>query len=194
VDLAALVLLGGPGMPVDEILARKLALEGHGTPSGNLALVELAREIPGAGPQAQAELERAWSDHIAFLREEERAAALEFRTRLEPQIAPFFGFRMLRQTLSHDPRPDLGAVPCPVLAVVGAGDEPMLLGLPEGLRALAARADADVTLRVVPGVNHMLLEHADPDPRTWSQAAHDLAPEVARCVCAWLRERLAAAD
>lgn len=100
---------------------------------------------------------------------------------------------MLRQTMSHDPRPDLRAARCPVLLVVGEHDKPMLLGLSEGLQALSAREGADATVRVVPGVNHLLLKHADRDPRTWSQADHDLSPAVAGCVRAWLRERFAAA-
>ena len=87
---------------------------------------------------------------------------------------------MLRETLFHDPRPDLAAVACPVLAITGGADRPMLAGLPELVRATAGRG-ADVTVRVLPGVNHALLEHADPDPRTWSQAPHDVAPELAAC-------------
>jgi pimeloyl-ACP methyl ester carboxylesterase len=188
---AALVLLGAPGLPVDEILARQLALDGHGALEENLAMVALARGIRGFGPAAQAELGTLWKDRIAGLPEDARAAAADFRSRLEPQVASMLGARLLRESLFLDPRPDLAAARCPVLLVVGERDEPMLLGLPEALRALSGRPGADTSVRVVPGVNHMLLEHADPDPRTWAQADHDLSPAVSRTVRAWLREVLA---
>ncbi len=188
-DVSAVVLLGGPGLPVDEILARQLALDGHGSLEDNLAMVALAREVVGTGPDAVTELRESWDFHLDTLPAPARAAALEFRSRAEPQLSAFFSMPMLRQTLSHDPRPDLAALSCPALLVVGEHDSPMLFALPEALRSLAGREGADVTVRILPGVNHMLLAHSDPDPRTWATADHDLSPSVSACVRAWLRER-----
>ena len=34
---------------------------------------------------------------------------------------------------------------------------------------------------MLPGVNHALLAHAEPNPRTWAQAPHDVAPALLTC-------------
>ena len=43
---------------------------------------------------------------------------------------------------------------------------------------------------MLPGVNHALLAHAEPEPRTLAQAPHDVALALLTCLRAWLKERL----
>ena len=93
---------------------------------------------------------------------------------------------MMRFILAYDPRPSLAGVRVPVLALGGTKD---LIGLPDvNLPALRKTLvhDADVTVVMMPGLNHFF-QHADTGLNSEMSAIEEtLAPEVLATIIPWL--------
>jgi len=95
---------------------------------------------------------------------------------------------MMRFILAYNPVPSLAGVRVPVLALGGTRD---LIGLPDvNLPALrkALAQDADVTIVMMPGLNHFF-QHADTGLSSeMTKIEETLAPEVLATIIPWLRK------
>jgi fermentation-respiration switch protein FrsA (DUF1100 family) len=91
--------------------------------------------------------------------------------------------RWFRFLLDFDPRPVLGRVRCPALAVYGALD----LQAPPELNAGPMRdALQRGRVEVLPGLNHMLQHAASGSPLEYAQIEETVAPEALELVAKWL--------
>jgi hypothetical protein len=101
-------------------------------------------------------------------------------------LTPWFRF-----FLEYDPRQALRRVGVPVLAVQGGLDLQVDAGqnLPEVRGALAASASPDVTVRLLPGLNHLLQTARTGAPSEYFEIEETLAPEVLELVSGWILER-----
>jgi alpha-beta hydrolase superfamily lysophospholipase len=106
-----------------------------------------------------------------------------------PALEPWFKF-----FLSYDPLPTARRVKTvPVLILQGATDR----NIPEGdAQALAgAFADAknpDVTLKILPGMNHLLLRDPDGNPEKYSSLpSFEVESEVLDIIVEWTRSHAA---
>jgi pimeloyl-ACP methyl ester carboxylesterase len=193
-EVAFVVLLAGPGVPLHELLVTQRCLE--------------------------AKLDGAGEDKIAFLRDWYRSlytVALEVRddaTAREAIRKAYAGLsegqrEMLgwtpewldrkigdvlspwsRQLLAFDPGPLLVKVKCPVLALNGTKDMQVstaenLKGIQEGL---AAAGNRRFTVRELPGLNHVFQTAETGAEREYATIEELIAPIALEAIGSWLRD------
>jgi pimeloyl-ACP methyl ester carboxylesterase len=190
--VAFVVLMAGPGVPLDELLVSQRCLE--------------------------AKLEGAGEDKISFLRDWYRrfyATALEEKNdaaagatirkayagltegeremlgwspewldrKIGDVLAPWS-----RQLLAFDPRPLLVKVKCPVLALNGTKD--MQVSAAENLGGIAAGLTAagntQFTVRELPGLNHVFQTAKSGAESEYSKIEESIAPMALETIGAWL--------
>ncbi|MFO7655130.1 MAG: alpha/beta hydrolase [Candidatus Krumholzibacteriia bacterium] len=192
--VAFLVLLAAPGLPGDEIILAQSELHSRAMGASESALAAqadlLRRTLPVLMTEtdpdtAVATLQRHWREVMAALPEAERLTISEGAEptpeALRGSLTPWIRF-----FLAHDPRPVLEKVTVPVLAVTGEKDlqVPADENLAAVAAALAAGGNTEVTVRKMPGLNHlfqtadtgMVLEYANID-ETMSPAVLDLVAD-----------------
>jgi pimeloyl-ACP methyl ester carboxylesterase len=187
-EVAFLVLLAGTGVPGDEILAQQLY-------RGNLA----GGASEESAKQAR-ELERAI---LNVVKTEPDAAALQGKLAalaggnlalqqiLKDQSA-VLNSAWFRYFIGHDPRPVLANVKIPVLALNGSKDTQVDAdqNLPAIEAALRKGGNRDVTVKLLPGLNHLFQQcetGAVPEYETIEQT---MAPEVLDLIADWIAKRV----
>lgn len=93
--------------------------------------------------------------------------------------------------LALDPREALRKVSVPVLAIIGERDlqVPAKDNLPEIEAALKAAGNADATVRMLPGLNHLFQAAQTGAIDEYAQIEETINPAALDLVTAWLRER-----
>jgi pimeloyl-ACP methyl ester carboxylesterase len=198
-QVAFLVLLAAPAVPGPELLAlqteRITRAEGADEDAVQ-RLVALNRELTTT-LASDGDLDRAREKARDVILRQNELMPLETRpsesaldrmvqAQLDNLFSPWFQFYV-----RCDPRDALREVTVPVLALYGALDLQVLgdQNRPELESALAAAGNADVTVRTLPGLNH-LFQHADTGTVSeYGQIDETLSPEVLELVCAWITER-----
>ena len=196
-DVAFLVLLAGPGVPGDEILTEQSALiqkamgrdpaaiEKSGISAKKLYAALRTEKDEAALKQRLDEISK---EALAALSESERkdlgtdpAAALQAQLKLLQ--SPWF-----RYFLTYDPRPNLAKVKCPVLAINGERDlqVPPNQNLPEIEKALKAGGNASVTVRELPGLNHLFQTSKTGSPSEYAKIEETFAPAALEIVGDWI--------
>lgn len=198
-DVAFIVMLAGPGVPGSEILPAQV--EAIDTASGQ----------PAAKARQDADLTRAALD---LVRSEKNDAVL--RTKLKKlfeehsdaidaadlkaaggldafvdQQVKSFGSPWFRYFLDYDPRPALRQVKVPVLALNGELDRQVLpdQNLPAVEQALQEGKNPDVTVRRMPGLNHLFQTTTTGSPTEYATNQETLSPAVLDLVTSWILER-----
>lgn len=202
--VAFLVLLAAPGVPGEEILYRQAELIARAAGATDEAVREnrvlqervFAAATGSADPeQAAAQVRRVVAEALQSMSEEERQAAGLGEDAAAAQakqvVAPWFRF-----FLSHDPRPVLRRVGCPVLALWGAKDlqVPPQQSRPELEAALAAGGNQRVTAEVLPGLNHLFQTADSGLPAEYGQIEETMAPAALERISGWILALPAAAS
>ncbi|WP_293677368.1 alpha/beta fold hydrolase [uncultured Phenylobacterium sp.] len=91
-----------------------------------------------------------------------------------------------REFIAYDPRPNLETLRMPVLAVNGANDVQVVASqnLPAVREAL--RANPDVTVIELPGLNHLFQTSATGDPREYGRIEETFAPAALKVIGDWV--------
>jgi pimeloyl-ACP methyl ester carboxylesterase len=203
-DVAFIVLLAGSGVPGSDLLLSQIAA------------IERAAGSPAATVEKQLELERQVLD---LVRTENNPAVL--RDMLRPLIRN--GFELLtpaeksalgsnldgavenelrassspwfRYFIKYDPRFALRLVRVPVLAMGGDRDlqVPAAQNLAEIARALKEAGDKDVTVRQLPGLNHLFQHAPTGSPTEYAGIDETMAPEVLDTITEWILTRFGGA-
>jgi pimeloyl-ACP methyl ester carboxylesterase len=172
--LAALVLMAGPGRPLEDLLREQLLA---------------ARSAAGASPD---ELEVLAGKIDGFLAAVATGAPLDGGA-LPPELALFVPARAwLASHLGRDPLPYLARVRCPVLLLQGGRDVQVSAerDTPRLLEALAEARHPDHELEVFPDLDHLFKRASDPPSELDYLRARPVAPELLDALVAWLRPRL----
>jgi hypothetical protein len=200
-DVAFVVMLAGPGLPGDEILYLQGALiaRAEGASDAQAAanleiqkrLFAIVRAQPDTAAAAQ-ELRHALQEAVATL-------PAETRRQMESELAPAALEAQVRQVnspwfrffLTYDPRPTLERVRVPVLALNGSLDlqvpaEENLRGVGE---ALKRGGNADVTTRLLPGLNHLFQTARTGGPSEYATITETMSPTALEAVSSWILER-----
>ncbi|MFP5237088.1 MAG: alpha/beta hydrolase family protein [Acidobacteriota bacterium] len=185
-DVAFIVLMAGPGVPGDQILA-----EQH-------RLIELA----GGTPAAKAAEDNANEKQLlAMVEKGADNAALEKKMRdlsdgkiPEAQIgmqvkmltSPWF-----RYFLTYDPATALRQVKCPVLVLNGSLDlqVPPAQNLPAIRKALTEAGNTHSEIVEVPGVNHLFQDAKTGTPGEYGQIEETMSPVVLAKIAVWVGEQ-----
>ncbi len=197
--VAFIVLLAGPGVPGDELLTVQLRkiLEVSGLPAETVdqmcaqqqEILKLMRsgksddELRDAiRPVLEAQLAAT-----SGLTGEELDKAVE--ANMGPAVSPW-----TRYFVSYDPRPVLGRVGCPVLALNGTLDLQVWheQNLPEIEKALRA-GGADVTVRAYPGLNHLFQPATTGSDAEYATIEITFDEAVLRDIVEWIKQQTARA-
>jgi hypothetical protein len=177
-------MMAGPAVPGDQVLLlqERLIAQAEGKP---------AEEIDG-----QNEFTKKWiplvkagdREGIEGLIRQQSPALIEDLWMSEAQIDSMTS-TYFRSLVSYDPSPALAALRVPTLAFYGGSDlqVPSEQSEPEARRLLAD--DPDATVRVFPGLNHLMQPSRTGDPAEYGKIETTIDPAVLDYVTAWLVQR-----
>jgi pimeloyl-ACP methyl ester carboxylesterase len=204
-DVRFVVMMAGPGVPGIDILVEQGLLIGRAGGSPDEALVINARIQRGMAdiaahepdPSVAADRMRAFMKaELAQLPPEVReAAADQVSDQAVDRAVAQMNSPWFRYFLSYDPRPALEHVSVPVLAIVGSKDlqVPPSQSMPEIEAALAHGGNPDVTLRVLPGLNHLFQTAGTGSPAEYQQIEETMSPVALEEIASWINDRFGAA-
>jgi pimeloyl-ACP methyl ester carboxylesterase len=202
-DVAFIVLLAGTGLPGENILRLQtpLILKASGASEKLVTWLKTAQELiykavrqeKGDAAVLKA-FDKAWAEATAKVPEDEKkdAKAAEdlVRQQFKSLSSPWFRF-----FLTHDPRPALRKVTCPVLALNGEFDlqVPPKENLAEIGKALKEAGNKDVTLKEFPFLNHLFQTSRTGAPTEYATIQETMAPVVLQAISEWILKRTTAA-
>ena len=192
-DIAFVVLLAGPGVPGDELLRRQneRLFEAAGLPVGHrqalLALLDqlfaaLTSERDGADlrPEVEEIVRRQFEANGVPAAQQDES---QVRAAVDQALDPW-----MRYFLAFDPRPVLGAVRAPVLALNGELD--LQVDGRQNLTAIAAALEAggnrNITLLSLPGHNHLFQRASTGRIDEYSAIEETVSPAVLSQVRDWI--------
>lgn len=198
--VAFVVLLAGPGVRGDSLMLRQgddlrraLGVDSVASAQArrlNAAILGVLRtesDTTRIRPRVRAEV-HALADGLL-----DAAALAQLDAQVEQQlramVSPWY-----RWFLSHDPRFSLRLTRCPVLALNGERD--LQVAADENLPAIAAAlhegGNADVTIRALPGLNHLFQTCERGTLDEYARIEETFAPAALDTMTAWLEANVGA--
>jgi pimeloyl-ACP methyl ester carboxylesterase len=201
-DVAFIVMLAGPGIIGEQVIYSQVAslAKAIGVPAEMVGLYQelqkklfaVLKENPDSKPAAEA-IARLFAEIKAQLSAEELKALEATEGTAETQsknaLTPWF-----RHFLTYDPQPALQKVNCSVLAICGEKDlqvDPKL-NLQAIEAALKTAGNRDVTIKELPGLNHLFQASQTGALSAYRQIEETINPAALELVGAWLAKRTAA--
>lgn len=196
-DVAFIVLLAGPGIPGDSILAlqTRAIMAASGVDSAriertlafNRGAYAIGRST-GVDSARLARLQQYVRDYRASLTDAERAEVPEAALL---QATSRVGSPWFRYFLGYDPGPALRRVTVPVLALNGTLDlqVPYTANLPAIEAALKAGGNRDYRVVALPRLNHLFQTATTGSPTEYMQIEETMAPAALDLVSSWIAER-----
>ncbi len=197
--IAYAVLLAGPGVPGGDLLRQQLRriAAANGAPAQMIeelaALQDRALEIIGSGmpPQeAEAALREVVIDQLAASPETAKLSGEALETAVsaavESTLSPWFRF-----FIRYDPRPALGGLAVPTLALFGGKDTQVDADQNQTAieAAIAPSGNPDVIIRRFPDLNHLFQTAGTGSPAEYALIEETMAPEVLGLIGEWILER-----
>lgn len=196
-DVSFVVLLAAPAVPGEKVIYRQTEAILHATGQSHESIVRgmglqkalftIVRESSG--------IETAVEPLTAALREyydetppAERAQLGERDKFVSSQLATVNN-EWFRHFLTFDPRPTIARLKCPVLALTGEKDLQVIpsQNLPEIEKALQSAGNTRVTIRELPGLNHLFQHAKTGAPTEYGEIEETLSPEVPKLIAEWIR-------
>ncbi|HVK16623.1 MAG TPA: alpha/beta fold hydrolase [Fimbriiglobus sp.] len=197
-DVGFIVLLAGPGLPGNEVLRsqQKVILKAMGMGTEKIEMMQRLQKaavtavMKAAPDKMKAEAKDAVKTFLDSLTEAERKSiglgksgdevtdAIVGRV-ADPWMAYFF---------KYDPRPTLGKVRCPVLAVNGELDLQVVTdeNLSAIEKAVKAGGNDSVTVKEFPKLNHLFQKAKTGLPNEYGQLEETFDPEALKYLTEWV--------
>jgi hypothetical protein len=190
--VAFLILLAGPGTNAVQLLLsqRRQIARLQGASDEMLDRSEpIVRDIlqaVRAAPDSQAAM-----DAIRLALPGERLRTLGATEAQRDAIAGVFTTTWMRYFIKYEPAPFLARLRVPVLAINGAKDVQVSPG--ENLAAIrvALADDRDVTIRELPGLNHLFQTAETGSVTEYERIPETFAPSALALITEWIRARFA---
>ncbi|MCB9748723.1 MAG: alpha/beta fold hydrolase [Myxococcales bacterium] len=201
-DVAFVIMLAGTGVTGAEVVTHqgKLIAERSGAPSDAVArsvkdneavfkIVAESKTPEEARPKIRAYLEQAIAE--ADAKELAAAGVADPKQHVEDTVKqvtqPWFWY-----FLTYDPRPALRALKAPVLVLNGELDLQVdpAQNLPEIEKALKKARNRDVTIKRLPGLNHLFQEANTGLPMEYATIEQTMSPQVLELLATWINERV----
>jgi pimeloyl-ACP methyl ester carboxylesterase len=186
-DVAFVVLVAAPGVPLETILVRQgeLIARAGGVSDAAIARNRALQEQLFAVLKEEPDTARAESklrDVLKLFRQDDAEGAAAVEGQITTLLSPWFRF-----ALSFDPRPVLRKVQCPVLALIGEKD----LQVPrENLELVRAALEEGGNKRVravqLPGLNHLLQTSKTGSPAEYQEIEETIAPKAVKIIQEWV--------
>ncbi len=197
--IAYAVLLAGPGVPGGDLLRQQLRriAAANGAPAEmieELAALQdrgleiIASDMPPA--EAEAGLREVAKEQMAASPETAQLSGEDLETALsaavETNLSPWFRF-----FIRYDPRPALGGLAVPTLALFGGKDTQVDADQNQSAMeaAFAGSGNRDITVRRFPEKNHLFQTAGTGSPNEYAQIEETMAPEVLDLIGSWIVER-----
>lgn len=194
-DIAFIVLMAGPGVPGDELLARQSASlvkamglrSAEATTEADLLKVYGVIKQEPDNSKAEPGVVALLTQRIERLDEADRRKLADTETLRQSNVAlmltPWFRF-----FLSYDPRPTLMKVKCPVLAINGELDLQVAAeqNLPAIEHALRAGGNGDVTAIRLPRLNHLFQSAHTGAPSEYREIEETINPAALKIMGDWI--------
>jgi pimeloyl-ACP methyl ester carboxylesterase len=198
-DVRFLVLLAGTGVPGSEVVKLQTARmdRARGLPEAALQaeqkLLDVAFQSVAAGADS-ASLREAIGSHGVGLRDaapDSLKGAIQLVQAAVVQMSRAMRSPWFRYFLDFDPRPDLRRLKIPVLALNGELDMQVSAdqNLPEIERALSEAKNENVTIRRLPGLNHLFQPATTGLPEEYMQIDTTFDPAALESIRSWIVER-----
>jgi pimeloyl-ACP methyl ester carboxylesterase len=199
-DVAFVVMLGGMGLTGEQILYVQggLITKAVGADDRTLArqrriqeLIFRALKQEKDDAAAEKRFNQLWDEEMAKLPEGEKKDTAKLTKEVRRQFK-LVNNPWTRYFLTHDPRPALREVTCPVLALFGEKDlqVPPRENLPEVARALAEGTCRDYTVAQLPGLNHLFQTCKTGSLLEYSSIQETMAPVALETISAWILNRM----
>jgi len=181
-DIAFIVMLAGPGVPGDQIIAAQVV-------AGAEAAGMSHEAAAAAGVQQKRILDLVETEKDATVLKEKLGVELkgmpaaQLDNVVKQMTSPWYQY-----FLTYDPAPALRKVTCPVLALNGEKDTqvPPKLNLPAIRKALEEGGNKNFEADELPGLNH-LFQHAKTGAVSeYAQIEETFAPEALEKIAAWI--------
>jgi pimeloyl-ACP methyl ester carboxylesterase len=199
-SLGFIVLLAGPGVPGDSILITQSLLisksmgysDSMATSAQNAQreLIVAAKSAPDSATLAaklkvviRGQIERLPKDQQEALGDLDKIAASQAQLLRAPWMQFF---------LSHDPRPVLAQVQCPVLALNGDKDVQISAeqNLPAIREALLKGGNKDATVEAIPGLNHLFQTSRTGSLAEYQTIRETFSPVALQKIGDWIGARM----
>ena len=183
-ELAAIVLLAGPGVPGKQLLVSqaRAILEAKGMPEETVAGAVAQQEKAMSAVAEAATVQEAREGVLAVVGDNPMT-----RPAIEAQIIPWLVY-----FVKHDPSEDLRQVHCPVLALGGSLDTQVLASenLPVIAAALKEGGNPDVTVETLERLNHLFQPAKTGDVSEYEASKVTFDEGALERIGDWLTERL----
>jgi pimeloyl-ACP methyl ester carboxylesterase len=200
--LGFVVLLAPPAVPADSLMPAQNRAIGEAAGLSEAVVREqnrvtrrifsILREEPDAGAALEA-IRRAVKEGVAELPDRHRREFRQLmgRSRAARRAYTRMTTTRFRSYLALDPDTVHARLETPVLALYGSLDlqVPPRQSLPALAAQLARAPTDDVTIRVLPGLNHLLQPARSGLPGEYGRIEETTAPEVLRAVSGWIAAR-----
>jgi pimeloyl-ACP methyl ester carboxylesterase len=198
-DVAFIVMLAGTGVPGDQVWLkqRELIERADGMPESvieqeNKNAPELLAAIEtGAGFAAIDALARSQVGSQAQLLPKENRPTTQQTDANADFVARAMTTRWFRFFLTYDPRPALRQVTVPVLVMNGDLDRQVSSqqNLPEIEKALKEAGNADVTIKLMPGLNHLFQKARTGSPSEYAGLDETFNAGAMDVITSWILGR-----
>jgi hypothetical protein len=198
-DVAFIVMLAGTGVPGEQIILRQGAIIARAQKADE-KLIASAQELQKklfAIAKRDTNLEEAKQEIIVLMRnsdsyraattpEAQRAVETQLASQAQMMFTPWF-----RGFLTYDPALALAKVHCPVLALTGEKDMQVdpKQNMPPIAAALKQAGNRDVTIRELPGLNHLFQHCETGSPIEYAKISETFSPDAMETIADWILER-----
>jgi pimeloyl-ACP methyl ester carboxylesterase len=182
--IAFVVMMAGPGVPLRDIMSAQRAAinKASGVPAAAVAMNEAIIQ--------RAETAMAGAKDAADASARIHAAFADYTPRLPSpvvdQIASQLGSNEIRTMLTVDPRPSLGALRMPVLALDGSKDLQVLADQNVPALREALKANPRATVVELPSLNHLFQTATTGAPTEYAQIEETLSPAALQLIADWV--------
>jgi pimeloyl-ACP methyl ester carboxylesterase len=198
-DVAFVVMLAGTGVPGDAVwlTQREMIDRADGAADALIQLenknapVLISAIETGAGAAAiEALLRSQLAEQAPLLPESRRPTTQQTDSNAE-LVSRAMTTRWFRFFLTYDPRPALRKVTVPVLVLNGDLDKQVSAdqNLPEIEKALKEAENTDVTVRVLPGLNHLFQKARTGSPSEYARIGEDFDAGAISVIGNWIMGR-----
>ncbi|MFM7189056.1 MAG: alpha/beta hydrolase family protein [Armatimonadota bacterium] len=203
-DVAFVVMLAGPGVPGKDVILKQseaIMKTMKASPAdikksrdSQLRIIAAVEGVIRKNPsnpdpkQLAAALKKETDALIASLSPADKAEAQKNRAMVDAQVQQY-ATPWFRYFLSYDPRTALRKVKVPVLVMNGEKDVQVIASqnVPEVEKALRAGGNQRVTVRLMPGLNHLFQHAVTGSPQEYGTIDETFAPEAIKEITAFIR-------